>query len=164
MANSFVRVGQIVGAFGLKGELKVDPLTDIEDRFLAGSRLRLNGDWVTIQSVRIHKDRPLIKLSGVDDLTAAEKLQWQYLEAPARSAEDLEDDEYLVDDLVGMKVVTVAGEELGEVDDVLQYPAQDMLEVGELLIPMVEQFIKNVDVKNKVIQVELLPGMESENV
>ena len=164
MSSQFIRVGQIVGAFGLKGELKIEPLTDLEHRFAPGTRLRLDGDWVTVKSVRIHKDRPLIKLAGIDDLTAAEKLQWQYLEAPSKSSDELEEDEYLIDDLIGMKVVTVSGEELGKVDDVLQYPAQDMLEVGELLIPMVEQFVKDVDMKNKIIQVELLPGMRSEDV
>ena len=162
MANEFVRVGQIVGAFGLKGELKVEPMTDFEDRFLPGSRLRLNGDWVTVQSMRVHKDRPLIKLTGINDLTAAETLKWKYLEAAPKQEADLPDDEYLVDDLMGLTVVTTAGEELGEVDDILPYPAQDVLQVGDMLIPMVKQFIKKVDLDKGVIEVELLPGMQEE--
>lgn len=159
MASGFIRVGQIVGAFGLKGSVKVEPLTDFEDRFLPGTRLRLKSEWVTIEEMRIHKGRPLLKLSGVKDLTAAEKLQWEYLEALAKDGPEMEDDEYLVDDLIGMKVVTTAGESLGEVEDVLPYPAQDVLKVGELLIPMVKDFIKQVDMKKEVIRVELLPGM-----
>src|SRR5262245_793522 len=142
--SDFVRVGQIVGAFGLKGELKVEPLTDFEDRFLPGTRLRLNGEWVTVTTLLNHKHRPLVKLEGVDDMTAAERLQWQYLEAPAKSDEDLEDDEYLIEDLIDLRVVTVTGDELGKVEDVLPYPAQDVLKVGELLIPMVDDFIKEV--------------------
>jgi 16S rRNA processing protein RimM len=160
--SKFIRIGQIVGAFGLKGSVKVEALTDFEDRFLPGTRLRMKGEWVTIEDMRMHKGRPLLKLSGVKDLTAAEKLQWEYLEAPAKGERDLEEDEYLVDDLVGMKVVSTNGEELGVVEDVLPYPAQDVLKVGELMIPMVKEFVKNVDVKNEIIQVELLPGMLSE--
>ena len=159
--SEFVRVGQIVGAFGLKGELKVDPLTDFEDRFAAGARLRLNGNWVTVASMRVHKHRPLVKLEGVDDLTAAEKLQWQYLEAPAKSEEDLDEDEYLIEDLIGLKVVTESGEELGVVDDVLPYPAQDVLKVGETLIPMVDDFIVEIDLDKEVITVNLLHGMRA---
>lgn len=162
MAGEFVRVGQIVGAFGLKGEVKIEPLTDFSDRFLPGSRLRLNGDWVTVQTMRVHKGRPMIKLTGVNDLTHAETLKWKYLEATSKDPEELEADEYLVDDLLGLMVVTTGGEELGEVDDVLPYPAQDVLQVGEMLIPMVKQFIKEVDMEKQVILVELLPGMTDE--
>ena len=154
----FIQIGRIVGAFGLKGELKVDPMTDFLDRFQKGSRLRLNGDWVTVESVRMHKGRPLVKLSGIDDATAAEKLQWAYLEGEQQELE-LDDDEYLADDLVGMQVVSVSGELIGVVDEVLAYPAQDILKVGEIMIPMVQQFIKEIDLEEEKITVELLPGM-----
>ena len=159
MTGEFVRVGRIVGAFGLKGEVKVDPLTDFEERFLKGSRLRLKGDWVTVEAMREHKGRPLLKLSGVDDATAAEALQWQYLEAPVLETPELEDDEYLVEDLVGMKVLTMEGEELGEVDEVLSYPAHEILQVGEMMIPLVKEFVKEVDLDGEVIRVQLIPGM-----
>ena len=101
----FIQIGRIVGAFGLKGEFKVDPMTDCLDRFQKGSRLRLNGD------------------------------------------------------LVGMQVFSVSGELIGEVDEVLAYPAQDILKVGEIMIPMVQQFIKEIDLEEEKITVELLPGM-----
>ncbi|MEA2553090.1 MAG: rRNA processing protein RimM [Fimbriimonadaceae bacterium] len=160
--SEFIRIGQIVGAFGLKGEVKVDTLTDFDQRFQKGSRVRLKGDWATIESVRIHKGRPLVKFAGVDDASAAESLRWQYLEAPALAPEALEDDEYLVDDLVGMKVVTVEGEELGLVDKVLSYPAHDILQVGDLLIPLVKEFVKEVDLEGEIIRVQLIPGMRGE--
>jgi len=159
MAGEFVRVGQIVGAFGLKGELKVEPLTDADDRFLAGTRLRLNGDWVTVKSMRMHKGRPLVKIDGIEDMTAAEKLRWQYLEAPPLTEADMEEGEYLVEDLIGMKVITVEGDDIGKVEDVLPYPAQDVLKVGEVLIPMVEEFVIEVDLEKEIITVKLLPGM-----
>jgi 16S rRNA processing protein RimM len=154
----FIQIGRIVGAFGLKGELKVDPLTDFLDRFQKGTRLRLNGDWVTVESVRMHKGRPLVKLSGIDDATAAEKLQWTYLEGEEQELE-LDEDEYLADDLVGLKVFSTTGELIGEVDAVLAYPAQDILKVGDIMIPMVQQFIKEIDLEKEKITVELLPGM-----
>ena len=159
MAGEFVRVGRIVGAFGLKGEVKVDPLTDFNERFRKGSRLRLKGDWVTVEGMREHKGRPLLKLSGIADATAAEALQWEYLEAHALEAPELEEDEYMVDDLIGLKVFTMEGEELGEVDNVLDYPAHEILEVGEILIPLVKEFVKEVDLEKDLIRVQLIPGM-----
>jgi len=154
-----VRIGQIVGAFGLKGEVKVDPLTDFWERFQKGTRLRLKDNWVTVESYREHKNRPMLKLSGVNDATAAEKLQWEYLEAIIADAPELDDDEYLTEDLIGMKVVTTEGKELGEVDDVIGNPAHDILQIGEILIPVVKEFIKDIDLDKEVITVQLIPGM-----
>ncbi len=117
----------------------------------------LRGQWVEVESMSIHKGRPLIKISGIEDLTAAEKLQWEYLEAVGRP--ELDEDEYLAEDLIGLKVVTDTGQELGEVEDVLPYPAQDVLQVGEILIPLIKQFVKKIDPDNGTITVHLIPGM-----
>jgi 16S rRNA processing protein RimM len=127
------------------------------DRFQKGARLMLRGQWVEVESMSIHKGRPLIKISGIEDLTAAEKLQWEYLEAVGRP--ELDEDEYLAEDLIGLKVVTDTGQELGEVEDVLPYPAQDVLQVGEILIPLIKQFVKKIDPDNGTITVHLIPGM-----
>ncbi len=159
MADEFVKVGRIVGAFGLKGQVKVEPLTDFAERFDKGARLRLKGEWVTVEAMREHKGRPLLKLSGINNLTVAEAHQWEYLEAAALENPNLEEDEYMVEDLVGLKVSTVEGEELGVVGNVLNYPAHEILEVGEILIPLVKEFVKSVDLEKGLIRVQLIPGM-----
>jgi 16S rRNA processing protein RimM len=152
-------VGRIVGAFGIKGEVKVEPLTDFLERLHKGARLRLKDDWVTVESFRMHKHRPLLKLSGIDDPETAQALQWQVLESTSEEEPELGEDEFLTDDLIGMKVVTVEGEELGEVDDVLPMPAHDVLQVGEILIPAVKEFVKMIDFDAETITVQLIPGM-----
>lgn len=159
-----VRIGQIVGAFGLKGELKIDPLTDFWERFQKGSRLRLKGQWVTVESYREHKNRPMVKLTGIESATAAEKLQWEYLEAIIVDTPELDDDEYLTDDLIGMQVVTTEGRVLGEVDDVIENPAHDILQIGDILIPVVKEFIKDIDLDKEIITVELIPGLLPEEL
>lgn len=156
---SFIRVGQIVGAWGLKGHVKVDPLTDFpEDRFQQGGRLRLDGDWVTIEELRWHQDRPLIKLEGIDTPEAAKALQWHYLEATPDPVE-LDEDEYLTSDLIGLRVETAEGEVLGKVDDILHMPAHDVLVVGSVMIPAVKQFILDVDLDGGMVLVQLIEGM-----
>ena len=92
-------------------------------------------------------------------MSAAETLQWQYLEIPTPARPELDDDEFLSQDLIGLKVVTTDGKELGEVEDVVVMPAHDVIQVGELLIPAVLEFIKDVDLDSGVMTVQLIPGM-----
>lgn len=156
--SEFVQVGRIVGAFGLKGQVKVELLTDFEERLSKGRRLRLKDDWVTVESSAWHKKHLLLKLEGINDISKAETLQWEYLSAPPDDLE-LDEDEFLVSDLEGLRVVTTDGQELGEVDEVAAYPAQDILVIGELMVPLAKEFVKDIDLDKGVITVELLEGM-----
>ena len=85
--------------------------------------------------------------------------KWEYLEAIADERPELEEDEFTMAELTGLQVVTTKGEVLGKVDEVLPYPAHDILKVGETLIPLVKEFVKEVDVKGGRITVELIEGM-----
>ncbi|MDR3692494.1 MAG: ribosome maturation factor RimM [Fimbriimonas sp.] len=156
---TFIQIGQIVGAFGLKGQVKVQPMTDFLDRFKKGSRLRLKGEWVEVESFSIHKGRPLVKLRGIDDVSTAETLQWEYLETAETGRPELDDDEFLTQDLIGLVVTTVDGILLGKIDDVVTMPAHDVIQIGELLIPAVKEFVKDVDLEAGTMTVELIPGM-----
>lgn len=159
-----IRVAQIVGPFGIKGLLKLKLLSDFPERFEAGRRLLMNGDWVVIEESAVHKNQIIVRLSGVNDRTAAEALQWVYLDAIADERPELGDDEYLTDDLMGLQVVTPEGRILGKVDRVDAYPAHDLLVVGKLLIPAVKEFVNDVDLDAERIVVSLIPGMEDEDV
>jgi len=148
-----------VGAFGLKGQVKVLPMTDFLERFQKGARLRLNEGWVEVETFSIHKERPLIKFRGINDIASAEKLQWAYLEVPVPERPELDDDEFLTEDLIGLRVSTVDGIELGKIDDVVAMPAHDVIKIGELLIPAVLEFVKDVDLEAGTMTVKLIPGM-----
>ena len=156
--SKFVRVGQIAGAFGLKGQLKIQPLTDFaSERFRKGLRLRMGEEFLEIESVSTHKGRPLVKFKGIDSIEAVEAIQFRYLEAveQPRTAKN----EFLVADLVGLTVRTVEGETLGTIRQVLPNPAHEILVVGEIMIPLVEHFVTNVDLTSMVVTVRLIPGM-----
>ncbi|MCC7229703.1 MAG: 16S rRNA processing protein RimM [Fimbriimonadaceae bacterium] len=157
--SDLLRVGQIVSTHGRKGQVKVMLLTDFEDRLAKGKRLRLKEDWVTVESVGHHKERLILKLSGVETVDEAKLLQWEYLSVRGDEEPEMDEDEFLVSDLEGMTVRTVDGVELGVVDEVAAYPAQDILVIGELMIPLAKQFVKDIDLENEVITVELLEGM-----
>jgi 16S rRNA processing protein RimM len=153
-----VKIGQIVGTWGLKGQVKVEPLTDFPSRFDAGTRVKVGDDWHTIDTSTWHKGRPLIKLRDIDGPDAAASLQWKFLEAEDIPP-DLEEDEYRTADLVGLRVETASGELLGNVEDVLPFPAHDVLLVDGLMIPAVKEFVLDVDLEGGMILVQLIEGM-----
>lgn len=157
MPEPIVRIGQIVGAHGLRGEVKVAPLTDFVARFAKGERLLLQGVWRKIEVSREHKGRPLLKLEGIDDISTAERLQWEYVEAegPPPVAED----EFRIEDLIGLAVYDQEGRLIGEVDNVLALPAQDVLQIGSTLIPLIKEFVESIDFEAERIDVRLIPGM-----
>ena len=154
-----IRVGQIVGAWGLKGFVKVEASTDFGSRFEAGHRVLIDDNWHVIVEMKWHKNRPHIRLDGVNSIEAAELLKWKYLEVPASDLPTLEVDEFFSKDLIGMTVITHSGELLGKVTDVLQNPAHDIIAVGELLIPAVKEFVLEVSLPKKQVTVRLIEGM-----
>lgn len=153
-----VRVGQIVGPFGIKGGLKVTPLTDFPERFDKGSLLYLSGEPLKIVEVYWHKTQARITFDEVTSIEQAEALKWKYLTIPAGERPELEDDEFMASDLIGLSVVE-NGEVLGVVDEIVHAPAHDLIRIGETLIPCVHHFVKSVDLDARQIVVELIDGM-----
>lgn len=157
--TAFVPVGRIMGAHGIRGQVKVEVLTDFLERLEPGSRLKLDDAWIEVEKSHWHQDRLLLKLSGIDSRSDAESAYHKLLLAQKEAELDLDKDEYISQDLIGMVVKTTSGAELGTVDDVLLLPAHDVLQVGKILIPFVKQFVKDVDTRARVIAVELIDGM-----
>lgn len=153
------RIGQIVGAFGVRGQVKVQPLTEFWERFEVGASLFLKGREVTVEQAFEHKGRLVLKLSGIDDPETARAFQFEYLLGSSSFRPVLQEDEYLTTDLVGLEVIQADGNRLGIVQDVVAAPAHDILVVGKIMIPAVKQFVKKVDIENGKIVVELIEGM-----
>ncbi len=155
----YIRVGQIVGTHGVKGGLKVRVLTDFPERFEPGKSLFLRGEGRKVLSASWHRDQVRIHLEGVDDMTTAEFLQWEYLSVPASSRPEHDPDVLLERDLLGVPVIADDGKMIGPLDEVLHAPAQDLFRVGQTLIPVVSEFVKEIDVAGRRIVVHLIPGM-----
>lgn len=158
-----VDVGIIGSAHGIRGEVRVESLSDFPDRFRRGVRLYLEGRPVLVEAARVQGQTVLLKLEGVDDRNAAELLRGKTLQSP-----DLHTiyaaGTYYQHDIVGLTCVTEAGEELGKVTTVLGTGANDVYVVkgerGELLLPAIEDVIKQVDVGGGRLVIDLLPGLE----
>jgi 16S rRNA processing protein RimM len=160
-----VRAGRIVGAFGLSGELKIDASRIGLDALRSGIAVTLHFDdgsvrEETIAAMRMHKGRPLVRIAGIADATAAEALGHADV-LVARDDAPLHEGEFFDADLVGCRLIDEAGIERGAVVDVLHYPAQDMLVVGaaRALLPLVRAFVAHIDVARREIHVTVPPGL-----
>jgi 16S rRNA processing protein RimM len=158
-------VGKIVAAFGTKGEIRVLSQTDFPERFNAGSTLFIEREELafTVQSCRWQKGQAVIKLSGIDDRDRAAGLHGRYLRVPGTDLANLEQDQYYLFQIMGLRVVSDDGRELGTVNDILQTGANDVYVVptpkGELLLPAIKSVIRQVDLAAGRLIVHLLPGL-----
>ncbi len=156
--EAHIRIGQIVGPFGLDGTVKVQTFTDFQERFEPGALLFIDSSPRKILSCHWKKGQARLRLEGVRSCEEAEALRWKFLTVPASDRPELDDNEYLSADLVGLRVIE-AGVEIGTVEEVVRTPAHDLLKVGGALIPAVQEFVKRVDLDEGVIEVELIDGL-----
>lgn len=144
-----VRVGRVVGAFGIRGAVKVVALTDFAERFAPGSELQLGGASRRVEWSRDQPGGLIVKLAGVDGRTPAELLRGRYLEVRDEDLLPLPEGRWYHHDLVGLAVATEAGQELGTLTEVVTRPANDVWVVqggaGEHLVPATRDAVVRVD-------------------
>jgi len=152
-----MKVGQVLGAYGIQGAVKVLPLTDFGDRFDPGSRLILAGDERTVEWSRSAGGGLVVKLDGIEDRTMAELVRGRYLEVDDASARPLAEGRYYHHQLIGLGVRTASGRPLGEIHEVLERPANDVwvsrLDAVEFLIPATRDAVLEVDLDGRAVTV-----------
>ena len=161
-----IKVGYIRRAHGVQGLVVLKATTDDPDRFAVGAVLDTDSDDLpvaTVRSVQSHKYGLLVSFEGVEDRDVADRLRGTSLFVPRDARRELPADEFWPDDLVGLKVVDLAGVALGEVKRVITGPAQDRLEVsgpdGAFEVPFVAALIPEVDLTAGRLTVDLPEGL-----
>jgi len=159
----YIAVGRIVGPWGLRGDLKVESLTDFPQRFAAGGSICLGGVSYSIERCRWQRGRVLLKLAGIDSATAAEALRHRLLEVLEDELRPLGEGEYYHFQILGLEVRTTTGEVLGRVEQIISTGSNDVFVVrgqrGEVLIPAVDDVVKSVDPAAGRIEVEVVEGL-----
>lgn len=170
--REFLAVGKLAKAFGIHGELIVLPMTDAPERFRRLKQLFVGTDEETagemaVAWARVEPRGIRLKLQGVDDRNAAERLVGSLLFIDARQRIRLAKGHYFIHDVVGLTVVDETRGVVGTVHDVLKYPAHDVYVVGfhdrEYMIPAVKEFIRNIDLSSRQVTVRLIEGMADED-
>ncbi|MGB5931603.1 MAG: ribosome maturation factor RimM [Anaerolineae bacterium] len=159
----YLVVGKVVAPWGTRGELKVAILTDFPDRFRELKRVYLGDEPWMVEGHRRHGKWVILKLEGCADRNSAEKLRGALVRVPLEEAVPLSEDEYYIYQIVGLEVWTSRGEHLGRVSEVLFTGANEVYVVegerGQILVPAIEDVIKEVDLEGGRLIVEPLEGI-----
>jgi 16S rRNA processing protein RimM len=168
----YLQIGKIINTHGVRGEMKLIPLTDDPKRF---DRL----DWAYIEKDGMHKYRiesvkhfkgsVIIKLEGIDTPEAAESFKEHFLLVDRQNAVKLPEDTFFICDLIDCTVVDENGSELGILKDVLQTGSNDVYVVKngsgkEILIPALKSVVRNVSPEQKRIDVVVPKGLLDDEI
>lgn len=161
-----IMVGEISGAHGIRGQVKVESLTDFpERRFAPGAEVYIEKQrrWAKVQSSGLHKGLYLLGLEGIADRDTAQSLLHTYICIAREELEELPEGEYYHFQLVGLRVYE---EErlLGELVEVMQTGANDVYVIrdgqgAEILLPALKSCILQVDLAAGLMRVRIPEGL-----
>lgn len=165
------QVGSITQTHGIRGEVKVFPLTDDISRFKNMKNLLLDGGKdgyinLEVENVRPQKNLVILKFKGIDNINDIEKYKGKGLYVTKENRVPLKEDEYFIADLIGCEVYldTDSDNKFGVISDVLETGANDVYEIemekgGTVLVPAIKDCVLKVDVANGRVDIHLLEGL-----
>ncbi len=166
--ESFLSIGQIVNIHGVRGEVKVYPLTDDLERFKRLKEVYIEKKTglqsYKVLSAKQLKNTVVLKLEGVDTVEEAQRLRELYLKIERSNAVKLPKNSYFICDLIGLKVFDIENNLLGSLQDVIQTGSNDVYIVKpdkgkDILIPAIKSVVKSIDLGEQKIIVELPEGL-----
>jgi 16S rRNA processing protein RimM len=168
--TDFLIIGRIVSPFGIRGEVKVIPITDHAERFEGIEAVYVNqrGSYekMDVEAARVVKKAVLLKLAQVADRDAAERLRDCMIYIDREHAAPLDGESHYYYDLLGCSVVTTEGDTLGTVTDIQNAGSCDVYCVKteknsdvELLIPAVRDVVKDINIRKKEIHIQVIDGL-----
>ena len=167
-----LQVGVITQPHGVRGEVKVFPTTDDPVRFkklkkviLDTGKEKLN---LEVEHVKFFKQFVIVKFKEFDNINDIERYKRCPLLVTREYAVPLEEDEYFVADMIGMKVISEDGTEFGTLSDVMETGANDVYVISkecadDILLPAIKDCVKQVDIEGGTMQVHLLDGLRDLN-
>ena len=164
-SSGYLAIARVGSAHGVAGEVSCQLLTDFPERFSRTKRVFLGEDHrsIDVQHTRLHRGRVLVKFDGIDNRTQAGSLVGLTLYVPESEAVRLPSGSYFWHQIIGLRVVTTDGLELGTIVDILETGSNDVYVVegerGEVLIPSTREVVRSIDVDGGVVTVELLEGL-----
>lgn len=167
----YLVLGEILRPHGIRGELRMRILTDYPERITKLKAVYIGTDpnaeevlGYSVEFMRMHQGYGLLKLAGIDDRSAADRLRELFVMVDFQNAVPLEEDEVYLYQLIGLEVETEHGEKLGKLSDVLETGANDVYIVqspryGEILIPVLDHTILKTDLEAGIMVVHIPEGL-----
>lgn len=147
-------IGNIAKPQGIRGEVKISPLTDDTARFNRLKKVYIGSVMYEVQSAKVLPGGVFVKFKGVDDRNAADLLRGKDIEIDRDDAVKLPKDRYFIVDVIGCEVFK-GDEKIGKLVDVLQYGAADVYVIstskGRAMIPAIKRILIDVDIAQKKI-------------
>ena len=169
--QKYFEIGQIVTTNGIKGFVKVNPFTDNIKRYddLKSIYIEYKSELLEfkIEEVRYYKNQVILKLEGIDSIEEANKYRNCYLKIKREDAVKLPENTYFIADLIGIQVFDESNNFLGNIVDIFSTGSNDVYvvknEIGkEILLPAISEVIKQIDIKNSKMVVNLIEGLNDE--
>ncbi|MEH7349829.1 ribosome maturation factor RimM [Gottfriedia acidiceleris] len=169
--KKYLNVGKIVNTHGVRGEVRVISRTDFpEKRYVKGNILYFFKEnestpiELIVTSHRVHKNFDLLTFEGYESLNSVEPLKNGILKITEDQLHELDKNEYYYHEIIGCVVETIDGEEIGKIKEILSPGANDVWVIQrkgqkDALIPYIEQIVKEIDVENKKVKIELMEGL-----
>lgn len=166
--KNYISIGKITSSSGIRGEVRVSLYAADSDSLKAGAKIVAVGVKkqldLEVEKMRHQGGRVVVKFKGIDDRNTSDELRDYELQIAEEDLAKLEPGEIYVKDLIGMSVYDRAGDaSIGTVSDYIQNRAQALWEVEteagkKVLIPDVDQFVKEIDREEAIVYMELIPG------
>ena len=158
-----VYLGKIVNTHGIKGELRIISDFKYKDTvFKINNKIYIDNKEYIIKSYRHHKMYDMVTLEGINDIDSALKLKGEYVYI---SREDYKFDGYLNEDLIGLDVYDKDIYK-GKIVDIVKSKKYDLLVIDGIkrhMVPNIKEFIENVDLDKKQINIKYIRGLDNEN-
>ena len=162
--NKTMMIGEVTGVHGIRGELKIRPITDDPGRFYELDEIILTKGNQSkshpIEMVRLHKGFVLCALEDIKDRNLAETFKNYEVRIPREEAVDLDEDEFFISDLIGLAVADPAGRPIGKVKDVLTTTGSvDTIEIKTdsktIYVPFRKEFFAEINFENNLITADI---------
>jgi 16S rRNA processing protein RimM len=166
-APDFVIVGEVQKPHGIRGELRVRPLTEDVERFksLDSVYLNRNGErsLFKVLNAKIVPDAVLLRLEEIPTRTEAEQWRQASVEIAGELVQPLPEGQHYYFEMDGLTVVTETGQTIGQIVDIHSYPAHDVYvvrsESRDIMIPAIAEFVVRVDLEHKLMVVRIIDGL-----
>jgi 16S rRNA processing protein RimM len=156
--ENFLKIGIIVKPQGIRGEVKIQPLTDDTNRFKKLKTVFIDGEERKVLSAKVAPDCVILAISGIADRNDAETYRGKYIFVDRANAVELKKDTFFIVDIIGCKLVTDLGETVGEIIDVFS-ARTDIFTVkcndGRIMrFPFLKDLLISVDIEGKTVTVK----------
>ncbi len=168
MEQQYITIGEITAPYGYHGDLRVRPLTDFPQRFKSLGRVFVNkaGQLLerAVERTAVQQGQIVLKLAGIDSPEQVKQFRGSLLQVPREELWPLEEGAYYQFEIIGLRVVTVDGQALGEISEILTTGGNDVYVVRdgtgqECLVPALRTIVREIDTSAGRMVIDPPPGL-----